>query len=98
MMVSPLRGNDSTGTRSSAPERMKTSDSAASLYCGNPFSVFREILGTGSDHPSPYGPFPAPASYESVRLGPNPPRPADVNTGTENPAVPVCALAENFSP
>src|ERR1700730_15907593 len=41
-----------TGTRSSAPERMKTSDSLASWYLGNPLSVLRVIEGSEKVQPN----------------------------------------------
>ena len=47
---------------SSAPDRMKTSDSLASSYRGNPLSVLRVIWGRPSDQPSPKGPLPDPES------------------------------------
>ena len=49
-----------TGTKSSAPERMKTSDSSASWYLGNPLSVLRVIDGRERDQPNPNGPLPIP--------------------------------------
>src|SRR3990172_1443974 len=51
-----------TGTRSSAPERMNTSDSRESKYCGNPLSVLRVIEGSERFQPRPKGPLPAPES------------------------------------
>ena len=45
-----------TGTRSSAPERMKTSESSASRYCGRPLSVLRVIDGRERLQPKPNGP------------------------------------------
>ena len=51
-----------TGTRSSAPERMKTSDSSASRYWGSPLSVLRVMEGSERLQPKPNGPLPAPES------------------------------------
>ena len=49
-------------TRSSAPESIKTSDSAASWYLGRPLSVLRVIEGSARLHPKPNGPLPEPES------------------------------------
>src|SRR6266699_3694043 len=87
-----------TGTRSSAPERMYTSDSSASRYCGSPLSVLRVIAGRERFQPRPKGPLPAPESYESESCGPKPERPGLVAMGTVMEPVPVTWLAPNFSP
>src|SRR5262249_44473865 len=54
--------------------------------------------GTPICHPTPKGPLPAPESYWSASPRSNPARPGDVAIGTLSDAVPVAALAENFSP
>src|SRR6266699_6980111 len=87
-----------TGTRSSAPERMYTSDSSASQYCGSPLSVLRVMAGMERAHPKPKGPLPEPESYESESCGPKPERPGLVARGTVMEPVPVTGLAANFSP
>ncbi len=43
-------------------ERIKTSDSSASWYCGRPLSVLRVMAGVESLQPKPKGPLPAPES------------------------------------
>src|SRR6188474_2666009 len=53
------------GTRSSSPERRKTSDSTLSSYRGSPFDVLRVIAGIETPQPSPNGLLPLPESYES---------------------------------
>ena len=63
-----------------------------------PFDVFLDIAGRGKFHPSPKGPLPAPESYWSDSLGPNPSRPALVGMGTAIDAVPFAAFTLNFSP
>src|SRR5262249_34955457 len=88
----------STGTRSSAPERMKASDSSASRYRGSPLSVFRVIAGRERLQTKPKGAFPLPESYDSVNEGPKPLRPGLVAIGTLIEPVPVTGLAANFSP
>src|SRR5439155_12979774 len=96
---SPVVGSVlNTGTQSSAPERMKTSDSSASWYWGKPLSVFRVIEGSERLHPNPNGPLPAPESYESESCGPKPDRPGLVAMGTLMGPVPVTGLAAKFSP
>src|SRR5215472_14523286 len=87
-----------TGTKSSAPERMKTSDSSASQYSGSPLSVLRVMAGTDKLHPKPKGPLPAPESYDNESCGPKPERPGLVAIGTDMEPVPVTGLAANFSP
>src|SRR5215217_5266579 len=87
-----------TGTRSSAPEIMKTSDSSWSRYCGSPLSVLRVTDGSESDQPMPNGPLPAPESYDSWSCGPKLDRPGLAGIGSVNVPVPVAAFAENFSP
>src|SRR3954447_4891594 len=77
---------------------MKTSDSVASSYRGNPLSVLRAIEESESVHPKPNGPLPAPESYASASCGPNPDRPGVVAIGTDIDPVPVTGLAANFSP
>jgi len=52
----------STGTKSSAPEKMNTSESCASKYCGKPLSVFRVIEGKERLQLKPNEPLPAPES------------------------------------
>src|SRR5262245_53181597 len=86
------------GTRSSAPDRMKTSDSIESRYRGRPLSVFRVIEGSDRLQPNPNGPLPAPESYESESCGPKPDRPGLVAIGTVIDPVPVTGFAANFSP
>src|SRR6058998_471709 len=88
----------SRGTRSSAPDRMKTSDSSASLYCGRPLSVLRVIEASDRLHPKPNGPLPEPESYESVSSGPNRDRAGLVAIDTVIEPDPVTGLAANFSP
>src|SRR5256712_2717899 len=88
----------SRGTRSSAPDRMKTSDSSASLYCGRPLSVLRVTEASDKLHPKPNGPLPEPESYESVSCGPNRERAGLVASGTVIEPEPVTGLAANFSP
>jgi hypothetical protein len=96
---SPLAGFIlNTGTKSSAPERINTSDSSASWYLGKPLSVFRVIEGSDKVQPNPNGQLPAPESYERESCGPNPERPGLVATGTVIDPVPVTGLAANFSP
>src|SRR5258708_14995869 len=87
-----------TGTRSSAPERTKTSDSSASWYLGKPLSVLRVIEGSERRQPRPNGPLPAPESYASESCGPKPERPGLIARGTDTVPVPVTGLAANFSP
>src|SRR2546421_11904006 len=77
---------------------MNTSDSSASRYSGNPFSVLRVIAGKERFQPRPKGPLPAPESYESESCGPKPERPGLVAMGTVMEPVPVTGLAANFSP
>jgi hypothetical protein len=43
-------------------DKMKTSDSSASWYLGNPLSVLRVIEGSERFQPKPNGPLPAPES------------------------------------
>ena len=86
------------GTRSSAPDRMKTSESALSRYWGRPLSVLRVIEGRERLQPNPNGPLPAPESYDSESCGPKPERPGLVAIGTDMEPVPVTGLAANFSP
>src|SRR3990170_316369 len=88
----------SSGTKSSAPDSRKTSDSSASLYSGKPLSVLRVTWGRLSDQPNPKGPLPEPESYASESWGPNPERPGLAATGTDMEPVPVTGLAANFSP
>src|SRR6266699_1328057 len=87
-----------SGTRSSAPDRIKTSDSLASRYWGKPLSVLRVMAGSERLHPKPNGPLPAPESYESESCGPKPDRPGLVEMGTLIDPVPVTGFAANFSP
>src|SRR3990170_3296779 len=88
----------SSGTKSSAPDSRKTSDSSASLYSGKPLSVLRVTWGRLSDQPKPKGPLPEPESYASESWGPNPERPGLAAMGTDMEPVPVTGLAANFSP
>src|ERR1044072_4628325 len=81
--------------RSSAPDKINTSDSS---YCGNPLSVLRVIAGEEICQPNPNGPLPAPESYASDSCGPNLERPGLVAIGTVMEPVPVTGLAANFSP
>jgi hypothetical protein len=53
------------GTRSSALEKRKTSDSFASSYCGSPLAVFRVMAGREKFDPNPSAPLPEPESYNS---------------------------------
>src|SRR5580704_4743449 len=71
-----------TGTRSSALERMKISNSSASKYFGRPLSVLRVTDGSDRLQPNPKGPLTAPESYDSESCGPKPERDGDVKTGT----------------
>lgn len=87
-----------SGTKSSAPERMNTSDSSASRYFGKPLSVLRVMEGSERFQPRPKDPLPEPESYDRDSCGPNPPRPGDVAMGTDIEPVPVTGLAANFSP
>ena len=87
-----------TGTRSSAPESMKVSESSTSRYRGSPLSVFRVIAGSDRLQPNPKAPFPAAESYETESCGPKPERPGDVAMGTVMEPVPVTGFAVNFSP
>jgi hypothetical protein len=47
-----------TGTKSSAPEIMETSDSAASRYCGGPLSGLQVMAGMERDQPKLKGSLP----------------------------------------
>src|SRR6266498_4633592 len=87
-----------TGTRSSAPDRIKTSDSSASSYLGKPLSVWRVMQGREMLQPKPNGPFAAPESYESESCGPEPDRLGLVAMGIVIDPVPVTGSAANFSP
>ena len=87
-----------TGTKSSAPERMKPSDSLWSRYCGSPRSVRRVMPAYPTLQPKPYGPFPEPESYERASAGVNPDRPGLSGRGIESEPVPVTGFAANFSP
>jgi hypothetical protein len=88
----------SSGTRSSAPDNIKTSDSSASWYGGRPLSVLRVIEGRDGVQPTPNGQLPAPESWESDSCGPKPERAGLVAMGTVIEAVPVSGFAANFSP
>src|SRR6266404_7974607 len=77
---------------------MKTSDSAASSYCGRPLSVLRVIAGSERLQPKPNAPLPDPESYESDNCGPKPDRPGLVAIGTDIEPVPLARLTPNFSP
>lgn len=94
----PSGVSSSTGTRSSAPEIMKTSDSSLSRYCGSPLSVLRVIVGSERDQPMPNGPLPEPESYESSSFGPKSDRAGLAGIGIVKFPVPVTGLAANFSP
>src|SRR5271165_1916632 len=87
-----------TGTKSSAPERIKTSESSESRYCGSPLSVFLVIDGWERFHPIPNGPLPSPESYDKESCGENPDLPGVRAIGTDREPVPVTGFAENFSP
>src|SRR4030095_12577651 len=58
-----------TGTRSSAPERMYTSDSSASRYCGSPLSVLRLMAGKDKKPPATRGAFTCPGIVGEGKLG-----------------------------
>jgi hypothetical protein len=60
---------------------------------GYPVSVCDAMEGRDKLQPNPYGPSPAPESYESESCGPNPYRPGLVAIGTVIEPVPSIAHA-----
>src|SRR5215211_2027808 len=56
------------------------------------------MLGYPTPQPKPYGPFPAPESYERVRAGVKPALPGLRGRGIVIEPVPVAGFAANFSP
>src|SRR5438045_6405852 len=85
------------GTRSSAPDRTKMSDSCPSTYRGSPLSVLRVIEASAKFQPKPNTPFPAPESYEMDNCGPKPERPGLVAIGTDIEPVPDTGFVVNCS-
>src|SRR5262249_60972435 len=82
---------------SSAPDKMKTSDSLTSSYLGSPLSVFRVIDGIDRCQPRANGPLPLPESYESESCGKKSDRLGEVKIGKLNDTEPVTGFKENFS-
>jgi len=73
------------------------SDSSASLYSGNFFSVFIEMEAGAASQPRPNRPFPLPELYPREMPGIKPFREGEKGKGMLKPAVPLAAFTWNLS-
>src|SRR5258708_39602382 len=92
----PSAALPNSGTKSSASEKRKVSESISSQYWGRPLSVFLFIEANPRLQPKPKIPFPAPELYDIFKEG-EAARERENGRGIENEAVPLIGFTENFS-